>query len=323
MSLRSIHKSFVSNQAWVFLACFVFILLQIPFDGGWTLDQLWPALVKVVLGIGVALLLLQLNQQFVIIKSRTALPALFYLLFLCSHNSDIRAEYIALSLLLLLSLFFLFRSYQDLYSQGRTFVLSLFISLGSLLWFPFLLVFPVIWYGMSRFQSLSFRSFFATLLGFVFVYLLAFSWSVWQKDLSLFVAFFPQGSDFFQFGLAQLPLSEYIFVGFIGFVLIFFVAFLYRPGTSEKIRTKLSLEFLFILSIVALILSFIFPAWEKQWTSLLFVPLSFLYAYLFTLSNGKKMIWLFLFTLFFLLLATVFNAFPYLQQWDILPGLAN
>ncbi|MCH5328447.1 MAG: hypothetical protein J1E02_05460 [Coprobacter sp.] len=118
-----------------------------------------------------ALLLQRLNGIFALIRSRTSFPLLFFLL-LEGSNPQLTCTLHPgnlLSLLFICTLFALFSSYQGKETQRQAFGLSLCIGCGFLLWNPFIYLLPVFWFGMYKMQSLTGKSFAATLMGIITV----------------------------------------------------------------------------------------------------------------------------------------------------------
>ncbi|MDL2223325.1 hypothetical protein LJB98_04410 [Bacteroidales bacterium OttesenSCG-928-M11] len=201
----------------------------------------------------------------------------------------------------------LFYAYQEPRSQVFAFNISLLITIAGLFWFPAFILLPLFWYGLHCLQGMNIRSFFATLLGTYTVYFVLFSWAVYINDLNFVATFFPDWETFIRFDFPDWSLHQTISLGFILFLFIISSFQFLVSGETDRVRTKVFLEYLFIFSLCLFLLLPVFSTWTAQWESLLFVPLSLLFARYFSISTGKKTIGLFLFTILFFLGMTVGN----------------
>ncbi|GHT38765.1 hypothetical protein FACS189437_00370 [Bacteroidia bacterium] len=272
-----------------------------PGNGDWLSIPLWGS---TFLQIGIALFLLYLTQTFGIVRQKTLLPAFFYLLLAGTHplffydlTGSVSAMVIALSLL------FLFNSYQNSLSQGDVFNISLLLTLCSFYWFPILLFFPLFWYGMYRFRSLNFKTFFASLTGFLLIYLFIFTWSIYKGDHLAF--FFRMLPDFKTVGTIQLfsfGIKEWITNGFVFLLFILSGVKIFMAGVSEKVQAMTILGYLYVFAFIVYVLYLIQNQWAQEWFLILYIPLSLLFAHYFTLSYKRWTIWLFLLTIVFFLI---------------------
>src|SRR3712207_8224994 len=96
------------------------------------------------------------------------------------HSGDLAA------IASLISIFFLFNSYQKSHAASDLYYSFLFIGAGSLL-FPQLTFFSVLWLlEAQRFQSLNLRSFCAAILGWMTPYWLLFGHAFFYDRMELF-----------------------------------------------------------------------------------------------------------------------------------------
>ena len=133
---------------------------------GWA-EQIVSFLIYAIIGY----FLIELNNQFGIIRMRASMQTAIYFLFVtvCPEMHLLYAGDIA-ALASLISIYFLFRSYQQSHAAGYLFYSFLFIGMGSII-FPQLTVFSVLWILEAyRFQSLTLRSFCGALLGWMLPY---------------------------------------------------------------------------------------------------------------------------------------------------------
>ncbi|MDR0863360.1 MAG: hypothetical protein LBO74_00315 [Candidatus Symbiothrix sp.] len=304
MNIRKIHKSLVSDRFPLILSIVIFIALRLIGNDNWLAGDLWIAMI---IQISIALSLLYLTQTFVIIRQRTLLPAFCYLLLVGTEPLffyDMKGSVSAL--IIVFCLFFLFGTYQNPHSQSSAFNISLLLTLGSFYWDPLLFFFPLFWYGMYRFRSFTLKTFFASLMGFILIYLFIFTWSIFQNDLPIFSDSLPKFKSLGNFSDIQLltyNLKGWLIIGFTTFLVILSGLKIFMSGIAEKIRTMVTLSFLYVFLLLSFIFSLFQGEWEKEWILILYVPLAFLIAHFFTLSYKKWVTWLFLFTIVFFLAA--------------------
>ena len=142
MKIDKIHNALLTSRLLLFTIVFVFIAVRLYSIGAqWNNLSLWGCLL---IQIGIAFFLLQLNHIFNITQQHTFLPALFYLLFIWSNPvfySDLKGSIAAGCFVL--CYYPLFNSYQNAKSQISALNISLLLTLGSLFWTPLLFLFPV------------------------------------------------------------------------------------------------------------------------------------------------------------------------------------
>jgi len=300
MNIEKIHKQILTSKLLLFIILFAFIALRL-YSIGNQFDNLsfWVCLL---IQIGIAFFLLQLNHIFNIIQERSFLPALFYLLFTGSNPvfyNDLKGSVAALCLVL--CYYFLFSSYQNPKSQINAMNISILLVLGSLLWTPLLFFFPVFWIGFYRFQCFNGRVFFASLTGFVIVYLFIFAWSVFQGDKNIFLSLLPQFDALITANVWDFTLSEWLTYGFILFIYFIIGALLFFFNMSERIWTISVLSYLFISSLIFFIFLLLQNGYKSPWGLISYVPIAFLTGHFFSRSNDRTVHYLLIvFFLFFI-----------------------
>ena len=123
-----------------------------------------------------AFLISQINTRFTIIRSRTFLPIIVFVLLMSSWNEThiTNDSHIVLTLIIF-ALFFLFSTSRNRKASEYSFMGSLFISVSSILINPLVFLIPVCWIGLILFQSFSLRTLLASIFGAVTPWLLFLS----------------------------------------------------------------------------------------------------------------------------------------------------
>ena len=234
-----------------------------------------------------AFLVAQINNRFTLIKTRTFLPLLIFLLLMGTWNEThiVNGSHISLTLFIL-SLFYFLNMYRDKKASEMAFMGSLLIGIASIIINPLIFLIPVFWIGFIIFQSFSLRTFLATLFGILAPWVIYFS--------GLF--FFHQQIEFRQLldanfnlslGDLHLSISRIIYFSSTCIILIITLLGMFSITNSDAIRTRNYLNFFIIIMVSMGILSVIF---QNQLTS--FLPIiAFLYAFLasyaFTLKTNN------------------------------------
>jgi hypothetical protein len=306
MSIEKIHKAFVNSRILFFAVVLIFVVVRLSLAGAaLTNPAFWGSML---IQIGIALLLLQLNHIFTIIRERTFLPAIFYLFFVGSHiafSSDISGS--IATLCVVLSYLFLFHSYQNPDSQIRALNITLILVLGSLLWSPLLLFLPIFWYGFYYLRSLNFKVFFSCVTGFLIIYLFLFTWGIYVDDGQFFLSYLPNLGELFVLQQPDFNSEEWLVIGFTLIICIGAGFNLFLAGVSEKIRAISILRYLYFSSFIILALLLFQSNYKSQWALIWYIPVAMLTAHFFTLSNKRFVKYLMLFHLVFFLVMGFWN----------------
>ena len=223
-------------------------------------NNIFANILSLIITILNAFLIAQINNKFTIIRTRTFLPIFIFLMLISSWyqvHYQLNAH-IALSLLIL-SLFNFFNMLRDNRASEQAFMGSLFISVSSLFVSQFLILIPICWIGFIIFQSLSIRTFLASVLGAMAPLILYFSAQYLLNGKVDFNNFF--SFDFsFDFTFASTKLIDLIYLSTVFIVLIISIIALYSLTNSDAINTRNKLNFLVFLLFSLLAFTFFFRA---------------------------------------------------------------
>lgn len=205
-----------------------------------------------------AFLLAQINDKFTIIRIRTFLPILIFLLLMAAwqpaHTKI--SPHIALTLCIL-AVFNFFNMLRNNKASEEAFLGCLLISVSSLIINEYIFLIPVCWIGFIIFQSLSLRTFLASIMGTLAPWILYISTIyLLNQNANLFNLF----SVNINFGInsASYSLVQFIYTG--GMILIFILGLfgLISMSRSDAIQTRNKLNFLMFLMFSLAVLSLIF-----------------------------------------------------------------
>lgn len=271
---------------------------------GWA-ERIVSFLVYAVIGY----FLIELNNQFGIIRMRASMQTAIYFLLVtaCPEMHLLYAGDIA-ALAFLISIYFLFKSYQQSRAAGYLFYSFLFIGAGSIL-FPQLTVLSVLWlFEAYRFQALTPRSFCGALLGWMLPYWMLFGHAFFYNEMELFYRPFIELTTFGDvFNLQILQTWELAMLGYLLVLFIVSAVHCIAAGFEDKIRTRAYLQFLIDLTIFLFLLIAIQPNYCSDLLPLLMISCSILIGHFFVLTNSKSSNVFFIVSLVSLILLFAFN----------------
>lgn len=297
MSIERVQKK-LTTGLFVIPTCILLTFLIRIHSG---INLLDPANIAVLLiQIAISLAFLRVNHAFSVIRARTILPAVVYLLIACTDARSFTDLNSAIaSICFLLALVCSFSSYQCKESQTNLFNVTLLLAGGSLLWMPLILLLPVFWWIFIHFHALSMKSIIASFLGLFVVSLCIASYSVYKDDLSVIHTISSSYSDFLPLKFRVWDTLEIIRVCFTGVLILFSFLHFQKKLYAEKIKTRAFLyvlyTFIFILA-VCLIFS---DTGSNEIISILHLVLALLIAHYFTLSQSKFTSYVVLISIFF------------------------
>ena len=271
---------------------------------GWA-EQIISFLVCAIIGY----FLIELNNQFSIIRMRASMQTAIYFL-LVTVCPGMHLLYIGdiVALGSLISIYFLFKSYQQAQAAGYLFYSFFFIGAGSIL-FPQLTILSVLWLLESyRFQSLTPRSFCGALLGWMLPYWMLFGHAFFYNEMELFYRPFNQLLAFGE--VFHLPILQPWELAILGYLLVMFIVSAVHciaAGFEDKIRTRAYLQFLIDLTFFLFLLIALQPIYCSALLPLLIISSSILIGHFFVLTNSKSSNVFFIISLVGLILLFAFN----------------
>ena len=284
MSLKHIHNTLISGRSTVITSIILVSVMRLYVQPDLSDIAFWATLL---LHIGISLTLLRINYLYTIIRSRTVLPSVLFLLMTTSSPMFYTEWKGSLAVAgTMICMINLFSSYQKPESQINALNIGLILTLCSFAWAPILYLFPLFWCGFYNFQSLNFKTFFASIIGIILVWLFVFVWSICNGGIQIFMNTISGFEGIFELHPLNWNLREWIVFSFV-FVLVAISGIkIFLSGISEKIRTETYLKNLFLASI-CLVTAMIFQSEWDIWVLLVYLPISFILSHFFTLSTHK------------------------------------
>jgi hypothetical protein len=258
-------RSFISYETITFPTekdiLYHYLTQIIPFD------SFLAKIISFLLVVIVAVITFFANNKYFFIKNKSALLIMFMVLLMGlndpSHN--LNPGIIGLTFLLFAFIRFL-GMHGKLHTGARSFDIGLYISIGSLFYDRMLFFIPFFYVGFYMYQQLHIKNVLATFFGISFPYLLVGGICFLFNDFDNFAQRLPLSISY----SADTHIGHIIYLGLLGFVTLFaFVNFISK-FSNEKIKTRNTIFFVYILlagSIVSLFFSTHFFLFEIPFIS--------------------------------------------------------
>lgn len=291
------------------MACWIVSYIQsvgYPVYGEVTAPPLWNAICKVLpskaftyaigmlLMLGGAFLIHRANYILVLIREKTLLPFLFYVLFISTNPDFLPLKSTSVGVFcLILAIYQLFRSYHEPEAKSNAYNAALLIAVGSLLWIHILWFLPLFWIGMYSFRTLNIRTFLASLLGIATIYWFLLGWCVWYRDFTPFTIPF--------IALLKVSLPSAVGMGWLDWIGIAAIALLTTASAiniitheyEDVLRTRQFLSFLILMTVWAFALFFLYEQASEEFLETACIPAAILIAHFFTVMRGRLVFWTF------------------------------
>ena len=248
----------------------------------------WNVLCGFLLYVLSGYLLVLFNNAYAIIRMRASTQTALFLLLVSACSGVHQRLHVGclLVLLLLASLHFLFHSYQRRRPEADLTHTFLFIGLGSLLFPQLTWLAPVFWVGAWTFQSLTFRSFLASLVGWSIPFLLLLIYAYSFGCMEVFLQPFHEMVRLRPLAFSLRP-GTLVTLGFTFILLLGSTLHCILSGLEDNIRTRCYLHFFILLSLALLAYVALQPVQGVLLLPLLFIGVSFLAAHLFVLTDSR------------------------------------
>ena len=259
-----------------------------------------------------AFMLMMINKENMLIRTYSRLVSSFYLIITCAAVFLFESRSCAIMQMgAAISFYMLWHCYQDKHSVGWTFYTFFFLSAGSIMQSEVLYYLPIFWILMARFiSSLSWRTFFASLVGLFTPYWLCMPYFVLQgKDcIELLASHWGP-----LFNITSLPdysvlhINQLVLLALI--VILMTIGSLHFIATSYKDTVRVrQIFFSFITTAVfSIALLLIKPHCYDIVIHVLILVASPMTAHFFALTSSRFTNILFMITLTVILLVTGFN----------------
>jgi len=244
--------------------------------------------VALLLVVAQALLLVRLNTRFILINNRTYMPAIVFILLTASIPDLQRLNPVIFSgFFLLLGIELMFNGYQKGKVAYEFFTASFFISLGGTFYLYLLFFIFIVWVSLIILRPFNWREWTFSILGFLLPWLFVFSYYYLLHNepnrilLDMTKAF---NTDY---DFPEYSLLTYIFGGFGGLLILIASQFIIKGFTSKKIIPRKAFLIFLWLFINCLGVYLLVDQASVELIFLAAIPLSFLLSHYFTFVKSN------------------------------------
>ena len=274
---------------------------------GITLQE-WKDCIYLAITAIIGYMMIEINTAFTLIRTRTTMPVCIFWMIATSLFFLPPLEWENLvPLAFLLSVYQLFRSYESSSPAIPIYHAFFFISLGSLVFPPFIYFSPILWGSMIPFRSLSGKSLLASLLGIITPYWFLFGYCFYFDQMPLFLAPLQEMILFYPIDYGHLTTSEIASWGTITLLLIISGFHYWQMSYMDKTRTRIYHSFLVIVGLYVTLWSILQPNYMRELMVIELICASFLSGHLFTLTRNRFSGIFFIVTFITIILLTIFN----------------
>lgn len=253
-------------------------------------------------------LILELDAVFALNRVRTTFHISVFLILLtvCPFIFNI-GPYSITSILILISLFPLFYSYQDKNSSIRIFYAGLFFSIGIMFAPQLVWLFPVYFISIGYISALNNKTFVSWIWGMTLPFIFLASCCYYFDYSELFIITISEIFDVEKINYSYIKTPELINIFTITFLII--ISFCHQFYTSylDKIKTRIYLYIISWIEFALLLILILIPGKAIEILSATTPFVSIMIAHLFCYSDSKSSRIFFIFTLIILIGLLIFN----------------
>jgi hypothetical protein len=278
-------------------------------------DKAVAYIIGILLLCGGAFLIHRANYMLIIIREKTFLPFLFYIILIGCNVAFLPLTPVSVGVFcLIIALYQVLSTYNNPKGILQIYNATLLIGAGSLLWVQILWFVPVFWWAMYSFKSWSLRTFLASLIGLGTLYWFLLGWCVLTDDYQYFTFGF---SSLGRIGLpvwADIRTIDLLYLACLSVIAILSMLNIFINEYEENIRTRHFLFFIILLCVVSFGLSIVYEMQSGNFLQICCMPLSILMAHFFSTSRMKRIHWVYFGFLILFVLLSVLRS-----PWSFLP----
>lgn len=276
----------ITRSALTLFASFAYGLVVWLCAGGIT-QQWWPQLACVAVSV---FLMVELSNSNALLRVRSRMVTSTFIIMLCMAPfifGSLRGAVVQLCFVAMLTI--LFTTYQDDRSPGRIFYSFVFFGIASVASVHLLYLAPLIWILMrTQLQSLSWRTWAASIFGMILPYWFAAIWMGYRQDFTPMAQHFAQLGQFqFPFDYASVSLSQVITYVFTTVVTVVGVVHFWHNSFQDKIRIRLIYGIFTWLSLLSLVIIAVQPQFYDPMIRIAMLCGSPFIAHYLTLGTGR------------------------------------
>ena len=238
--------------------------------------------------IGMALIMLQLNNRYNIIRIRTMLPAPLFIL-IVSGFSDLHTMhpvYFA-AFFVLLAIYRLFSAFDEVKPYSPAFDSGFFLGVASLFYFNVFLLFPAFLIGLGVLsREPKWREFFVSTVGFFLPFIFAFSYVFVLGKVPEFLETLKLNT-FSPVGNFKSNLPVLVYLGFLLVLILLGTLKIVQQYDAKKVSTRKYFIVLFLVFLFMIFSFILIPATSLEIFLIAAIPVTFLLANFFVFLKSR------------------------------------
>ena len=236
-----------------------------------------------------AFLIVELNNSHALIRVYSRAVSCSFIVLMCAGNFLFSSISGAIAQLFIITFYLaIFRTYQDKTAVGWTYYAFLCMGVVSGVFVQILFFMPIVWMMMFfQFSSLSWRTFFASILGLLTPYWFALPLLLYWGNMEALPAHFATIADFLPPATAAVTVNELVFFIFVVLLGITGTVHYQRKKSGDNIRIRLFYDWFIVIWITAAIFLILQPQHYDILIRLLIINVSPLIAHFLALTNTR------------------------------------
>ena len=235
-----------------------------------------------------SLYILQLSSKYILIKTRTYLPALIYIILTAGFISvkGLNPALIS-SIFVALSLNNLFQIFETKKPHNNVFMAGFFIALGSLFYLPATVFLLLVFVAMIILGTFNLRFFFISVFGFLTPWFFVFIYHYLLNDNIFAIPNMVQSTWNFNNLCAHYTVMSYVFIFISGLIMLVSAGYMLRMIPTQKINIRKSHSILVWFTIISISSFFIVPSCSVELIYIAAIPVSIQISKYFASSRSR------------------------------------
>jgi hypothetical protein len=262
--------------------------------------------------LGAGFVVQRINDAEMFIRERTRLPLVLFLMLFSTNAGLLPVSEATIVILCIVALLYeLFKSYQMPEATIRFFNVGAYLGFASLFVPQMLFFVPVIWMGMYNFRALEHKSFLASFLGVISVYWILLVWCVWSHDFSIYSEWLNDLIHINFFSIESLLQYRKLAFGAVLIMTVISCFYVKSDSFNNSVRTRMMLSFLINISVLSVILIFLYSDKSDMLQAVLYLSDAVLMAYFFKTVKRRLKLVLYYFMLLLFLFSFIANVWNF------------
>jgi hypothetical protein len=281
-------KSLISPRAYTFYNGETENILYKPIHALTIEIPILQIIIPLILIIGMALIMLQLNNRYNIIRIRTMLPApLFILIVSGFSNLHIMHPVYFAAFFVLLAIYRLFSAFDEVKPYSPAFDSGFFLGIAALFYFNAFILFPAFLIGLGVLsREPKWREFIVNTIGFFLPFIFAFSFVFVLGKVPEFLETLKLNT-FTSVGNIKSNLPVLVYLGILLILILLGTLKIVQQYNAKKVSTRKYFIVLFLVFLFMLISFILIPATSLEIFVIAAIPVTFLLANFFVFLRNR------------------------------------